>query len=128
MLVLASCMFYFYYKAGRFSNTYAELKDNMELRNEKIQRLDSGRWYLNKWMMYHTLSFEPDNNIVVNNSADTIYHYKYMLKGNTLWLVTNEKDSIPNKIKLHNNNELLFESFLNEKKELRYSRINKMQK
>ncbi len=35
MLVLASCLFYFYYNAGRFSNTYEELNKNIEGINKK---------------------------------------------------------------------------------------------
>lgn len=125
MLALASILFYFYYKAGRFSNTYAELKEDMELRYATTERLDSGRWYSNKWEMYHTLTFEPVNTIVIDNRIDTIFRYKYVLEKNALWLVINEKDSILNKIKHHNNQELVFESFLDSKKEMRYVRIAK---
>lgn len=134
MFVLAACLFFFYYKSGRFNNTYAELHDRMELLNntstspnKTTERLDSGRWYSNKWEMYHTLSFGSDKNIIIDNHADTIFRYKYMLDKNTLWLI-NETDSIPNRIKLHNKEELVFENFLDEKKEVRYARIDNRQK
>lgn len=125
MLVLALCLFFIYYKSGRFSNTYGELHDEMETRNsiqryEKMGRADSGNWYSNKWEMYHTLSFENDK-IVIGNSADTTYRYNYLLKEDTLWLF-NEKDSISNKIKLHSNEELVFENFLDKKTGFRYVR------
>ena len=128
MLALASCLFFFYYRAGRFSNTYAELKDTMELRNEKTERLDSAVWYLNEWKMYHTLYFEKENIVLIDNHPDTAFHYKYRLDKNTLWLLINKADSIPNKIKLHNNRELVFESFLDSKKGLRYTRASNRQK
>ncbi len=35
MLVLASCLFYFYYSAGRFNNTYKELDEKIEAVNGK---------------------------------------------------------------------------------------------
>lgn len=35
MLLLASGMFYMYYNAGRFNNTYQELDERMEAINEK---------------------------------------------------------------------------------------------
>jgi len=135
MFVLATCLLILYYRSGRFNNTYAELHNRMELLHntaihpyETIARLDSGKWYSNRWEMYHTLSFEPDKNIVIDNHIDTISRYKYILSKDTLWLLINEKDPIPNKIKIHNNEELVFESFLDEKKELRYSRTNNRQK
>jgi len=129
---MASCLFYFYYKAGRFSNTYAEIHDEMEQRdlmsgqvNENTERLDSGRWFTNKLEMYHTLSFEPGNNIVIRNSIDTVLRYTYFLNENTLWLITNGKDSISNKITQHNNEELIFEGLLNNQKDMRYGRISR---
>lgn len=35
MLAMASCLFYYYYHAGRFRNTYEELEKDIEGRNEK---------------------------------------------------------------------------------------------
>lgn len=135
MFVLAACLFFSYYKSGRFNNTYSELYDRMELLNNKAtrpyettERLDSGRWYSNKWEMYHTLSFESDKNIVIDNNVDTIFRYKYMLNKDTLWLCINKKDIIPSKIKLYNKKELVFENFLDKKGEVGYSRINNRQK
>ena len=124
MLALASCMFFFYYRAGRFNNTYAELKERVENQYEKSERLDSGQWFSNKWEMYHTLSFEPGNKLMVDNHVDTLLRYRYVLDKNILWLI-HEKDSIQNKITLRNNHELIFGSFLNSKGELKYSRVKK---
>lgn len=135
MFVLAACLFFFYYKSGRFNTTYAELDNRMESLNntathsdETTERLDSGRWYSNKWEMYHTLSFESGKNIVIDNHIDTIFRCKYLLSKDTLWLFISEKNPVPNKIKLHNNEELVFESFLNEEKELRYVRTGNRKK
>ncbi len=128
MFILASCLFFFYYKSGRFNNTYAELEEQMEKQYEKHERLDSGRWYSTKWEMYHTLSFESDKNIVLDNHVDTLLRYKYTLRNDTLWLMVKEKTFIPNTIKLHSNEELVFENLLDEKKEVRYSRINNREK
>ena len=85
MFILAACLFFFYYKSGRFNNTYSKLRKEVELANnstiqsylnEKNERLDSGKRYSNKWEMYHTLSFESDKNIIVDNHIDTIFRYQ----------------------------------------------------
>jgi hypothetical protein len=100
----------------------------MEPQNAKTEKFDSSKWYSNQWKMYNTLSFESGNTIVIGNHTDSIFRYKYILDRDTLWFITDEKHRIPNPIKLHNKEELIFESFMDTKKELRYSRINKILK
>ena len=128
MISLASCLFYFYYKVGRFNNVYSEVHNRLERMQEKYERLDSGKWYSNKGGMYYTLSFGHENAVLIDNHVDTIFRYKYTLNQDTLWLQTDEKHLVPNKIKLFNRDELIFDSFLDEKKELRYSRKDSLQK
>lgn len=98
----------------------------MEYRYEKKERADSGNWYSNKWEMYHTLSFDPGKSITINNQIDTVFHFEYTLIKDTLWLFNDGEQRIPNKIKLHNSKELIFESFMGKKMELRYTRIKNL--
>ena len=133
MIAMAGCVFYFYYKAGKFNNITGELHNRLEDEhhagpNKKTERLDSGKWFTNKLEMYHTLSFETGNKITIDNHVDTLFHYLCKLSNDTLWLLTDGKHLIPNKIKLHNKDELVFENFLGAKNELRYVRINSMEK
>lgn len=135
MLLLSGSLFMLYYNSGRFKNSYAELDNEIDrlnnsriTYNEKALRLDSGTWHLNKWEMYHTLYFENGNTVSIDNHIDTLLRYSYKLKDDTLWLFVTEKNSVPNKIKLHSSQELVFESLLDKKKELRYSRENNLKK
>lgn len=124
MLTLASCLFFLYYRSGRFSNTYADLQKDTTYHNEKTEKLDSGRWFTNQGKMYHTLSFEPDSSIVIDNHVDTLFRYSYVLDKNTLWLI-HKTDSIKNKIKSYSTEELIFENFMSGKSEMRYTRTQK---
>ncbi len=126
MLVMATGLFIIYYNSGRFSNTYGELEKEMEYRYEKKLRADSGVWYSNKWEMYHTLTFEPGNKITINNHIDTVFHFNYTLNKDTLWLTVGEQQQTPNRLKVISNEELIFESFLSAKREMKYTRV-KMQ-
>lgn len=136
MLVMSACLFILYYNSRSVNNNaYPEQHGKIDLRNNAIiysdnitERLDSGNWHLNKWKMYHTLSFENENILMIANHVDTLFRYKYKLNNDTLWLMVKEKTSVPNKIKLHNNEELIFEGFVDEKKELRYTRTNNLKK
>jgi len=132
---MSAGLFIIYYNSGRFNNTYSDLRNEIDRANnslnrsyEKTTRLDSGNWYLNKWEMYHTLSFGSDSTLMIDNHVDTLFLYKYALSKDTLWLMVKGVAAIPNKIKLHSNEELIFENFLDEKKELRYTRTNRLQK
>jgi hypothetical protein len=128
MAAMAGLVFFFYYQKGQFNNVYSEVHNRLEEPTGNIQKPDSGNWYLNKWTLYHTLSFDGVNTLVIDNHIDTIFRYKYTLHADTLWVTTDNKHSIPNKIKLHNDQELVFESFLDEKKELRYTRTKNLNK
>lgn len=127
MLLMATGLFIVYYNSGRFSNTYGELEKEIQYRYEKKLRADSGSWYTNKWEMYHTLSFEPGNFLTINNSIDTVFHFNYSLHNDTLWLMAGEGQKTPYRIKAYSNMELIFESLLSAKREMKYTRVKMQQ-
>ena len=129
MLVLSACLFAAYYNAGRFKNTYEEIEIEKEALHklntpfsEKLQRLDSGKWYSNKPGAYHTLSFESNNTLMVDNQVDSIFAYTYKLNKDTLWVIVPGRSPYPGRIKLHTNEELVFENFIGRAEERKYSR------
>ena len=132
MLALAGCLFYYYYNAGRFSNTYSELKDQMNQKKIETERLDSGKWYLNsqvKDSSVHTwLSFQENGTVITYNDAGDTLISRYTLNKDTLWFSVNERgrDTITGrKIILHGNQELVLESSGSENPGLKYSRTDR---
>ncbi|WP_316786533.1 hypothetical protein [Pedobacter frigiditerrae] len=50
-----------------------------------------GEWYLNKWTMYHTLSF-ADTTVFVDNHIDSVFTLLYSLSKDTLILHDNKSN------------------------------------
>ncbi|PDS24183.1 hypothetical protein [Flavobacterium branchiophilum] len=85
----------------------------------------NGKWYLNKWTYYHTLDINGDS-IYVDNHIDSVFYLKYRLSKDTLitWS-QNSKKLNKNRILKVSNDTLVFESFLNSKDEINYSRTER---
>jgi hypothetical protein len=84
-----------------------------------------GKWYLNKWTMYHTLSF-ADKTVFVDNHIDSVFYSKYTLHNDTLVLQDNDlKIKYKNKIIAITADTLIIKSFGNSADTLRYSRTKR---
>lgn len=62
--------------------------------NRKKQKITiddiKGKWYLNKWTMYHTLSF-ANTTVFVDNHIDSVFYSNYSLNNDTLILKENDR-------------------------------------
>jgi len=89
-----------------------------------VQSLDlKGKWYTNKWELHHTLNFENGMDLVIDNHVDTIYRYRYLLNGDTLWLGSKEQELIGNKIIKFTKDTLIFSNLLDRQEQILYTRI-----
>ena len=85
-----------------------------------------GKWYLNKWTMYHTLDFS-DSTVFCDNHVDTVFTLNYRVFEDT---IETEHPHFPGKhkrrIKRLNGTELVLEGFHDSRAELIYSRTKKV--
>ncbi len=98
--------------------------DNVKTRQITIDDI-KGKWYLNKWTMYHTLSFE-DTTVFVDNHIDSVFYSNYTLRNDTLVLQDNDlKITYKNKIIATTKDTLIIRSFGNGADTLGYSRTKR---
>ena len=98
--------------------------DNIKTRQITIDDI-KGEWYLNKWTMYHTLSF-ADTTVFVDNHIDSVFYSNYSLHNDTLVLQDNElKIRYKNKIIAITKDTLIIRSFGNGADTLGYSRTKR---
>ena len=84
-----------------------------------------GKWYLNKWTMYHTLSFE-DTTVFVDNHIDSVFYSNYSLHNDTLILQDNDRTiTYRNKIIALTKDTLIIRSFGSGADTLGYSRTKR---
>ena len=97
--------------------------------NRTIRQITSdnikGKWYLNKWTMYHTLSF-GDTTVFVDNHIDSVFTLNYSLSNDTLILKDyNSRVTYREKIINLTQDTLVIKSFGNSQKLLGYSRTKR---
>ncbi|HEX6180290.1 MAG TPA: hypothetical protein VFZ47_03545 [Chitinophagaceae bacterium] len=84
-----------------------------------------GNWYLNKWTMYHTLSFSGTT-VFVDNHIDSVFTLNYAFSKDTL---ISKHSYLPviykNKIIALTKDTLVIEGFGEENNVLMYSRTKK---
>ncbi len=84
-----------------------------------------GNWYLNKWTMYHTLSF-ADTTVFVDNHIDSVFTLNYSLSNDTLILHDNKlRITYKEKIITLTQDTLIIKSFGNNQNILGYSRTKR---
>lgn len=84
-----------------------------------------GKWYLNKWTMYHTLYFS-DTNVFMDNHIDSVFYNIYSLHIDTLILQDNNlKIKYKNRIIAISKDTLIIRSFGNGADTLCYSRTKR---
>jgi hypothetical protein len=84
-----------------------------------------GEWYLNKWTMYHTLSF-AEKTVFVDNHIDSVFTLPYSLSNDTLILHDNKsKVTYKEQIITLTQDTLVIKSFGNRQDILGYSRIKR---
>jgi hypothetical protein len=98
--------------------------DNVKTQQITIDDI-KGEWYLNKWTMYHTLSFS-DTTIFVDNHIDSVFYSNYSLHNDTLILQDNDlKIKYKNRIIAITKDTLIIRSFGNGADTLGYSRTKR---
>jgi len=98
--------------------------DNIKTRQITIDDI-KGEWYLNKWTMYHTLSF-ADTTVFVDNHIDSVFYSNYSLHNDTLVLQDNDlKIKYKNKIIAITKDTLIIKSFGNGADTSGYSRTKR---
>ena len=98
--------------------------DNIKTREINIDDI-KGKWYLNKWTMYHTLSF-ADTTVFVDNHIDSVFYSNYSLHNDTLVLQDNDlRIKYKNKIIAITKDTLIIRSFGNGADTLGYSRTKR---
>lgn len=84
-----------------------------------------GEWYLNKWTMYHTLSF-ADTTVFVDNHIDSVFTLNYSFANDTLILHdNNSKVTYKEKIITLTQDTLIIKSFGKHRDILGYSRTKR---
>ena len=84
-----------------------------------------GEWYLNKWTMYHTLSF-ANTTVFVDNHIDSVFTLNYSLLNDTLILKdNNSRVTYREKIINLTQDTLVLKSFGNNQNILGYSRTKR---
>lgn len=84
-----------------------------------------GKWYLNKWTMYHTLAFN-EKTVFVDNNIDSVFTINYSLANDTLVLRDNDSSiKYKSKIIAVTKDTLLIKSFGNKADTLGYSRTKR---
>jgi hypothetical protein len=98
--------------------------DNRTIR--KITKDDiKGNWYLNKWTMYHTLSF-ADKTVFVDNNIDSVFTLNYSLSNDTLILYDNNSIiKYKEKIITLTKDTLIIKNIENKQNILGYSRTKR---
>ena len=98
--------------------------DNINKHKSVIDYI-KGKWYLNKWTMYHTLSF-ADTTVFVDNHIDSVFYSNYYLHKDTLFLKDNDRTiRYKNRIIAISKDTLIIKSFGNGADTLRYSRTKR---
>jgi hypothetical protein len=84
-----------------------------------------GKWYLNKWTMYHTLVFS-DKTVFVDNHVDSVFTVNYTVSNDTLILRDNDSTiQYKNKIVAITKDTLVIKSFGSGADTLGYSRTKR---
>jgi hypothetical protein len=84
-----------------------------------------GEWYLNKWTMYHTLSF-TDTSVFVDNHIDSVFTLNFYLSNDTLILKdNNSRVTYREKIIKLTQDTLVIRSFRKNQNILGYSRTKR---
>jgi hypothetical protein len=84
-----------------------------------------GKWFINKWTMYHTLSF-GDTTVFVDNHIDSVFTLLYSLSYDTLSFFDNKSNmTYHEKIITLTTDTLIIKSLRNKKDILGYSRIKR---
>ncbi len=114
------------YGIGWWTKFQSQLDSIDNIKKQKITIDDiKGKWYLNKWTMYHTLSF-ADTTVFVDNHIDSVFYCKYSLHNDTLVLQDNDlKIKYKNRIIAITKDTLVIRSFGNSADTLGYSRTKR---
>ena len=114
------------YGIGWWIKFQSQLDSIDNIKKQKITIDDiKGKWYLNKWTMYHTLSF-ADTTVFVDNHIDSVFYCKYSLHNDTLVLQDNDlKIKYKNRIIAITKDTLVIRSFGNSADTLGYSRTKR---
>jgi len=94
-----------------------------EIRNQNISTNIQGRWYLNRWTMFHTLDF-TDKTVFVDNHVDTVFTLNYSVSHDTLitWSGNSDK-KYKNKIIYITRDTFVINGFAGSADTINYSRI-----
>ena len=92
------------------------------------QRLIRGKWFLNRWVNYHTLLFNADSTVVIDNAIDTIYRYRYVYTDGVLKLRDDAGKVREAKIVSLSADTLILANLLDSKRDLGYSRVRRKMK
>ena len=114
------------YGIGWWTKFQSQL-DSIDNRTAQQIAIDDikGKWYLNKWTMYHTLSF-ADTTVFVDNHIDSVFYSNYSLHYDTLILQDNERTiRYKNKIISISKDTLIIRSFGSGADTLGYSRTKR---
>ena len=114
------------YGIGWWTKFQSQLDSIDNIKTQQITIDDiKGEWYLNKWTMYHTLSF-ADTTVFVDNHIDSVFYSNYSLHNDTLVLQDNDlKIKYKNKIIAITKDTLIIRSFGNSADTLGYSRTKR---
>lgn len=98
--------------------------DNRTARQITIDDI-KGKWYPNKWTMYHTLDFS-DKTVFVDNHIDSVFTLNYSLFSDTLILHDNKSNVTYNeKIITLTQDTLIIKSFAKQRDITGYSRTKR---
>ncbi len=114
------------YGIGWWAKFQSQL-DSIDNRTTQQITIDDikGKWYLNKWTMYHTLSF-ADTTVFVDNHIDSVFYSNYSIHNGTLILKDNDRTlRYNNKIIAISKDTLIIRSFGNDADTLSYSRTKR---
>ncbi|MBA4260084.1 MAG: hypothetical protein C0446_13045 [Chitinophaga sp.] len=109
------------YGIGWWTKFQSQLESIDIIKKQKITIDDiKGKWYLNKWTMYLTLSF-ADTTVFVDNHIDSVFYSNYSLHNDTLILKDNDRTiTYKNRIIAISNHTLIIKSFWNGADTLRH--------
>ncbi len=114
------------YGVGWWTKFQSQLDSIDNKENRQVTESDIiGKWYLNKWTMYHTLSFAKTT-VFVDNNIDSVFTLHYSLSHDTLTLHDNKSKLIyKEKIITLTQDTLVIKSIGNRQDILGYSRIKR---
>jgi hypothetical protein len=111
MKLLCTAFLLFFVQCGRDVSNHFEQKQII------------GEWVLNEDQInYPSLKFNADSSAVFTSRADTLYRFKFMVKGDSLILRDINNHISVNRIKTLNETELTFCQLLEHDKEQAYKK------